>query len=156
MPPQLDKRPVLICYDGSEFAKAAIAEVAGQLGPTREVIVLSVCEPLEAIPFLGLRGVSVNQDAFEAISAETKEGAGAVAEEGVELARAAGLSAKSLVEVGVPIWRTIVEVAQELDAGLVVIGSHGRSGLSYVLLGSVATAVAQHCERSVLIVHAKP
>jgi nucleotide-binding universal stress UspA family protein len=47
----------------------------------------------------------------------------------------------------------IVETAEELDAGLIVLGSHGRSGLGYVLLGSVATAVAQHSKRSVMIIH---
>jgi nucleotide-binding universal stress UspA family protein len=36
---------------------------------------------------------------------------------------------------------------------LIAIGSRGRTGLSKVLLGSVASAVAQHSGRSVLIVH---
>ena len=44
-------------------------------------------------------------------------------------------------------------VAEELDADVVAIGSRGRTGLTKVLLGSVASAVAQHSGRSVLIVN---
>jgi nucleotide-binding universal stress UspA family protein len=147
-----DKGPVLIAYDGSDFAKAAIAEAAGQLGP-REAIVLTVYERLEAIPFLGTAGMGADQEAVDTIVADTAKGANEVSEEGVALAREAGLDATALVESGEPVWRRIVEVADEKDAGLIVLGSHGRSGLDYVLLGSVATTVAQHSKRSVLIVH---
>ncbi len=48
-------------------------------------------------------------------------------------------------------WQRIVQVADENDAAVVVIGSHGRSGVSYVTMGSVATAVAHHSKRPVLI-----
>jgi nucleotide-binding universal stress UspA family protein len=36
---------------------------------------------------------------------------------------------------------------------LIVLGSHGRSGLARAVVGSVAGAVSSHCKRSVLIVH---
>jgi len=153
--PSPDTRPVLIAYDGSDFAKAAIVEAARQLLPGREAIVLTVREPMESIPFLGIGGAAVDQAAVDTIVAETERGAEQVSEEGARLAREAGLAASALVETGVPVWRRVVEVAQERDVGLMVLGSRGRSGLSYVLLGSVATAVAQHSKRSVLIVHAK-
>jgi nucleotide-binding universal stress UspA family protein len=52
------------------------------------------------------------------------------------------------------IWRALVSLADEHEAGLVVLGSHGRTGLSEVLLGSVAAAVTQHTARPVLVVHA--
>jgi nucleotide-binding universal stress UspA family protein len=130
-------------------------EAARQLSPCREAIVLTVREPMESIPFLGIGGAGVDQDAVDTIVAETERGAEEVSEEGAELARDAGLAASPLVETGVPVWRCVVEVAEERDVGLIVLGSRGRSGLSYVLLGSVATAVAQHSKRSVMIVHAK-
>lgn len=154
--PSPDSRPVLISYDGSDFSKAAIEDAARQLGPGREAIVLTVREPLESIPFLGVGGVAINQQAVEAIANETETGAEEVAEEGTRLAREAGFSATALVEIGVPVWRRVVEVAEERDVGLIVLGSRGHSGLSYVLLGSVATAVAQHSRRAVMIVHTKP
>lgn len=153
--PKPDTRPILIAYDGSDFAKAAITDAAGQLSAGREAVVLTVREPLEAMSFLGSGGVGVDQDAIEKVTAGSESGAEAVAAEGAELARDAGLDARPQVATGVPIWQLIVKVAEDLDAGLIVIGSHGRSGISLVLLGSVATAVAEHSNRSVMIVHDK-
>jgi nucleotide-binding universal stress UspA family protein len=150
-----DNRPVLIAYDGSDFAKTAITDAAMQLGGGRSAIVLTVWEPLEEMTFIGIRGVAATPDAVETVIAETKAGAEHVAKEGAELASAAGFDARAEIASGDPAWRRIVEVAEEQEVGLIVLGSRGRSGLSYVLLGSVATAVAQHSKRSVLIVHSR-
>ena len=49
---------------------------------------------------------------------------------------------------GGPAWNRIVEAADERDADLIVIGSRGRSGLKYAMLGSVAAAVSQHSKRT--------
>lgn len=154
-PSESDNRPVLIAYDGSDPAKAAIADAAGQLGPGRRAIVLTVWEPLEELPFLGVGGVASDTEAVETVIAETRAGAEEVAKEGAELASAAGFEADAEAASGDPVWQQIVEVAEERDVSLIVLGSRGRSGLSYVLLGSVATAVSQHSKRSVLIVHSR-
>jgi nucleotide-binding universal stress UspA family protein len=47
----------------------------------------------------------------------------------------------------------IVETAEELHADLLIIGSHGRSGLSKMLFGSVAEQVAQKAQMPVLLLH---
>lgn len=155
-PPQSSSGPVLIAYDGSDFAKAAIADAARQLAPGRAALVLSVIQPLEAIPFLGLAAGAPDEQAVDSITADTESGADQVAEEGTHLAREAGLDATALVEIGTPVWQRIVEVADEREASLIVLGSRGRSGLAYVLLGSVAAAVVQHSKRTVMVVHPKP
>jgi nucleotide-binding universal stress UspA family protein len=152
---ETDSRPVLIAYDGSDPAKAAIADAAAQLGPGRKAIVLTVWEPLGQLPFLGVRGVAPDADAVETVIAETSAGAEEVAAEGAKLASAAGFEAEAETASGDPAWQQIVEVAEQRDAGLIVLGSRGRSGLSYVLLGSVATAVSQHSKRPILIVHGR-
>ena len=46
----------------------------------------------------------------------------------------------------------IANFAENKDAGLIVIGSHGRKGLSRLILGSVADKVVQHSECPVLVV----
>lgn len=47
--------------------------------------------------------------------------------------------------------RAIAEVAKERNADLVVVGSHGRTGMKRLLLGSVAEKVVRLCECSVFI-----
>jgi nucleotide-binding universal stress UspA family protein len=139
--------PVLIAYDGSDHAMAAIEEAGRQLRTDRPAVVLAVWEPLESIPFWGAPVAMVPSQIVD----EAREEARKTAEEGVELARKAGFDAEALVQRGTPVWEAIVAVANEQDASVIVIGSHGRSGVSYAALGSVATAVAHHSRRSVLI-----
>jgi nucleotide-binding universal stress UspA family protein len=147
------KTPVLIAYDGSDFAKAAVRVAGRQLGSGRSALLLTVFEPLEKIPFFGVAGVPVGSETMGELVASAREGAGKIAEEGCELAREAGFEAEPIVVDGSPVWNQIVGIADERDADLIVIGSRGLSGIKHVALGSVAAAVAQHSKRSVLIVH---
>ncbi len=48
----------------------------------------------------------------------------------------------------------ICEAAREAQADVIVIGSHGRTGLSHVLIGSVAETVVRHADCPVLVVRA--
>lgn len=50
-----------------------------------------------------------------------------------------------------PAARAICDYAQEIDADLVVMTTHARSGLSQLLMGSVATEVVRDCQRPVLL-----
>ncbi len=142
---------VLFAYDGSDQAKAAI-EVAGQqLGAGRKAVVLTVWQPLgAALPFGSIGDGAADLEA--SVETETRS----VADEGATRAGSAGFEATPLAQNGTPIWRTIVDAADEHDASLVVMGSHGRTGIGMVLLGSVAAAVARHTDRPVLIVHSPP
>jgi nucleotide-binding universal stress UspA family protein len=146
----MSDRPILIAYDGSDYAKAAIEQAAEQLDHGRRVFVLTVWQAFSAA-YVGV--VVVPPDGVEE---GIEDDARRVAEEGARLAREAGFDAEPVVERGDPIWQRIVEAADERDVGIVVLGSHGRTGLQRVLLGSVAGAVASHSERPVLIVHVSP
>jgi nucleotide-binding universal stress UspA family protein len=140
--------PVIFAYDGSDLAKLAIDEAGQQLGSGREALVLTVWHPFDVgfVPASGVR--------FDAAQiTEVKEAAEQTAEEGVALAEAAGFDARAATSEAAPTWQGIVDAANEQDASLIVLGSHGRTGLSSVLIGSVAEAVAAHSRRSVLITH---
>jgi nucleotide-binding universal stress UspA family protein len=52
--------------------------------------------------------------------------------------------------------RAIAAAAERLDVDVVAVGSHGRSGVSRALLGSVAEEVARRSPRPVFIVRARP
>ncbi|HXF32557.1 MAG TPA: universal stress protein [Solirubrobacterales bacterium] len=145
---------VLIAYDGSEQAKLAIVEAGRVLGGGRRAVVLIVREPIETFVFSGLGGGGTLDPAtVSAMQESAQNEATVIAEEGAALARQAGFAAEPRVEVGASPWQEIVAVAEDLGAQVIAIGSRGRTGLPKVLLGSVASAVAQHSRRSVLIVH---
>ena len=140
--------PVIFAYDGSELAKLAIDEAGRQLAPGRDALVLTVWQPFDVgfVPPAELR-----LDAAEI--ADVRDAAQRTAADGASLAQAAGFNTRGLETEAAPTWKGIVHAADEHDASLIVLGSHGRTGLAGVLLGSVAEAVAAHSRRSVLIVH---
>ena len=130
-----DSRPLLIAYDGSTYAKAAIAEAGRELQAGRRAIVLTVREPLEQVPFMSTAGATIDAGTFAALQESGEKEASGVAEEGVELARSAGFEAEARVETGPTPWERIVDVAEDLDAGLIVIGSRGLTGLKRAVIG---------------------
>jgi len=48
---------------------------------------------------------------------------------------------RSVENAGLSVWQTVVAVADEIDASLIVCGARGRNGLKRAMLGSVAEAV---------------
>lgn len=139
--------PILIAYDGSDCSKIAIEEAGKQLRDDRLAVVLTVWEPLDAVPFWGVPMATMPSEMTEQVVARANE----VAEEGVALSGRAGFDAETRVELGAPVWARIVETAEEIGASVIVLGSHGRSSVGYAVMGSVATAVAHHAKIPVLI-----
>jgi nucleotide-binding universal stress UspA family protein len=146
----IHQSPVLIGYDGSEHAKAAIRETARHLRPGRHAIVLTVWHPYEALPVAGAPTLAPAED----ILARIEKQALAIAEEGARLASSAGFDAIPLAEPGHPASRRILEAADEYNASIVVLGSHGRANLASDPIGSVAASVVQQAKRPVLVIHA--
>jgi nucleotide-binding universal stress UspA family protein len=149
-PHSLASAPVVFAYDGSDLAKAAIDEAGRQLAGGRDALVLTVWETFE-VGFVPVSGAQF--DAAQA--ADVKNAAEQTAAEGASLATAAGFRARSRTVQSAPTWKGIVEFADQHDASLIVLGSHGRNGLANRLLGSVSGAVAAHSHRSVLITHCR-
>jgi nucleotide-binding universal stress UspA family protein len=143
--------PIVFAYDGSELAKLAIEKVGGLLGTGRDALALTVWQPFD-VGFVLPSGLHFDT----AHVAEVRKAAEETAADGASLAEAAGFRAQSLAIEGAPTWKQIVELADQRDASLIVLGSHGRTSLAEVLLGSVAGAVASHSRRSVLVVHRPP
>jgi nucleotide-binding universal stress UspA family protein len=143
-----DLGPVLFAYDGSELAKHAIAVAGRQLAPGRDAVVATVWRTFN-VGFIPVKGREFDAAASNEVCAAAEE----TAAQGASLAQAAGFHAQSTVIAEAPAWKGICHVAKDHDASLIVLGSHAKSGLSGVFLGSVARDVAAHSPRSVLIVH---
>ncbi|MCW2935880.1 MAG: arabinose efflux permease family protein, partial [Actinomycetia bacterium] len=140
--------PVLFAYDGSPLAKAAIAEAGRQLPARRDAIVLTVWRT-SIVGFIPEPGAQ-----FDAACAdEVGHAAEQTAAHGAALAEAVGFRAQPLTVQGTPAGKAVIDAADDHDASLIVLGSHGRAGLGGRLAGSVAADVAGRSQRPVLIVH---
>jgi nucleotide-binding universal stress UspA family protein len=140
--------PILICYDGSDEARRAIDVAAALLGP-RRAVVIDVGAPLTPEESVATLSPVVPGAAFEELNmSEAQERAA----DGAERARGAGFTADARAELAAPTWEDIVDVANEIDAAVIVLGSRGLTGAREVFEGSVSHDVAEHAGRPVLIV----
>jgi nucleotide-binding universal stress UspA family protein len=149
--------PVLIAYDGSEVSRAAVRQAA-ELFAGRPALVATVWEPGLAVVAMGrpdALGMSTVPDpaTVETIDRLQREHASTVAADGAELARSLGLAAApQAVPDGVDVADTLIDIARQRCAAVVVVGSHGISGLRSRLLGSVSRKLIEHCDRPVLVI----
>jgi len=97
-----------------------------------------------------MRSVLSAQSASE-IEASARKWATASLEDWIAKARVEGLAARAVLRTGVP-YQEIVGLARDERADLVVIGTHGRGGMSRALLGSVADRVVRLAPCPVLTV----
>jgi nucleotide-binding universal stress UspA family protein len=136
---------ILIPVDGSEQADVACSFVAEKF-PEASVTLLHVVNPAEA-------GYSI-EASLPAASEEWYERQQETAESlfsDLTADHLDGHDVETVVEVGKP-TRVIVEYAAENAVDQIVMGSHGRSGVSRILIGSVAETVVRRSPVPVTVV----
>ena len=146
--------PILFAYDGSEHARNAVERAGGVLRPGSAVVVC-VWMPIALAAPAATLGVSpaVASGGARELDAAARERAECLADEGAELARAAGFEAeRRALEGTASAWHAILRCADELDAAVIVTGSRGRSSMAAALLGSTAQGLLHHAHRPVLVV----
>ena len=150
--------PVLIAYDGSEVSRAAVRHAA-ELFAGRPAVLATVWEPgLAAVTVglpdsIGMGALPPDPETVEAIDRVEREHAATVADDGAEFARSVGLAAEPhAVPDEFDVADTLIDIARERGAAVVVVGSHGISGLRSRVLGSVSRKLIEHCDRPVLVI----
>jgi nucleotide-binding universal stress UspA family protein len=141
---------ILLATDGSGHSALALEQAAALAVPAgADVTVLVVSNVIN----LGWYGAipHATEEPFETPTAEEAEGILAAA---CEAFKAKGVGCVPMRRLGNPA-ETILEVAEAEGVDLIVLGSHGRSGLGRFLLGSVSSQVSSHAACSVLIAKAK-
>lgn len=144
---------VLLAVDGSASAQAAVTFLGGSsflAGHPVEVLAVATAP----VPPLPVPAAAISDGAFEAYEEAIRQHrhqAEQVAAAATESLRNDGLAARWSISQGDPAHE-IIEAARAFDAGLVVLGSRGHTGLARILLGSVARNVLLHATASVLIV----
>jgi len=138
---------ILVPVDESDHAEAA-TRFAGDSFPEATVVLFHVINPAEAGYSAQASVPSFSEEWFE----EQQSRAEQRFDELETVAREHGTGEiERVVEVGRP-TATIVDYADENDIGQIVMGSHGRSGMSRILLGSVAETVVRRATVPVTVV----
>jgi nucleotide-binding universal stress UspA family protein len=140
---------ILVAMDGSEEASAAArvaAEIAKAAGS--EVHLVYAMQEERYRPHLGPEMWEGWEEGFE----QAKRSARSWVEDQAERMRGEGASVvESHLLLGRP-DAAIVWLAQEISAGLIVLGSRGLGGMSRALIGSVSDSVVRHAHCPVLVV----
>jgi|SRR4051812_17167646 nucleotide-binding universal stress UspA family protein len=152
-------RPIVIAFDGSKPAQAAVRE-AGALLAGHPALIVTIWEAgmayVAGVPAtLDIPATPVDVETAHEIDDAMDNRAHRLAEQGAQLAREAGFAAAEPLVVADEsnVAETIVEVARSRDAGAIVVGSRGLSGLKARFAGSVSKHVLEHADRPVLVVH---
>jgi nucleotide-binding universal stress UspA family protein len=151
--------PILIAYDGSTAARAAVAQ-AGALFAPRRAIVLTVWESglseftLAPDPMgMGTTMLPYDPGLGHEIDRASEDRAMDVAADGAELAKAAGLTPEPLAVVDeLDVAATTLSCAEQHGVAAIVVGSRGLRGLRSKLLGSTSRAVLEHSSLPVVVV----
>ncbi len=137
----LDLRKVLLPTDGSRFSRQAAARALRLCQAAGADLV--VVAALDAPPVLH----EVAPEVARRLRTELEELTASVCRQAADL----GVAARPLVRQGAA-HRIILEAARETAAGLIVLGSHGRTGLKRLLMGSVTERVLGSAPCPVLVV----
>ena len=137
---------ILLAVDGSAYTKKMLAYLATHdemFGTNNDFTLITVQAPLPARARAAV-GADVVNEYYEEESAKIT---GPV----VKFLKRSGIDAKTVHKVGSP-GEQISKLADGGKYDLVVMGSHGKSALGNLVMGSVATQVLAHCGVPVMLV----
>jgi nucleotide-binding universal stress UspA family protein len=148
---QVDFKSIVVATDGSPFSAAAASEAIGiaRLNKSRLTVISVVPAELAAPTDIDFASAS-REKLADAEMKSAEKNAKAVK----DAAQKEGIDVKAFVMTGKPA-DAIIETAKDAKADLVVVGSHGRTGLDRLLMGSVAERVIVLSSCAVLVVKGK-
>jgi nucleotide-binding universal stress UspA family protein len=149
---QEDQMKVLLAIDDSEYSAEAIKEVAKRPWPPNSTVrVLSVVEPVTPPASELWYDAGGN---LERVQQQMTKRATNVTQKTSQSLKGTGLKIETAVREG-DARSAIVDEARKWSADLIVLGSHGYTGIKRLLLGSVASSVVSHAPCSVEIMRRK-
>lgn len=139
---------ILVPTDGSDISRKALDTAIGLARSLRaRILTISVKEPF---PYSAISEMQPTppQEFFDAQERIASQRINAVR----EACSAAGVECEAHTVEALHPWEAIIDHAQRMECDLLVMASHGRRGVSALLLGSETQKVLTHCTLPVLIV----
>ena len=144
---------ILIATDGSKYSVAAATEAIGIAKRCKSNLIIITVVHTEALSSMS-PDTGYTQSQQEVIERQELQRAERNISGVKELAEKEGIHAEGVISEGRP-YEAIAKAALEKNIDLIVIGSHGRTGVSKFLMGSVTERVIGHAESAVLVVKAE-
>jgi nucleotide-binding universal stress UspA family protein len=140
------KPKILVAFDFSTSAERALAWAADLQETTGAA-------PLQLVHVINSRPPGTGDVPLEILLPTNDEISG-IERSMVEAARKQGATARAEVVIRASaVGDIVLDVARGMGADLIVMGTHGRSGVKRLLLGSVAEHVVRHADCPVVTVH---
>ena len=147
---------ILIAYDGSDAARAAVRACAALLAETPAVVLVAYDRPpsFNRALFAGAMATEVAEARFAELAQEARDRATTIAQEGADLATSEGMSAVEAEAVATDggVWPEILATAETRGADVIACGTRGRGSVGRALLGSTSSSLVHHAHCSVLVV----
>jgi nucleotide-binding universal stress UspA family protein len=143
-------KKILVALDGSKLAEAILPYVRGLAQCTGAEIVLLRVPAYESLEIAAMETAMIAPTSWPDDEAVRRE-ATAYLKGLVEELKGSGLKATSVVRDG-PVANTVVDYASEINADLIALSTHGRSGLARLLMGSVADEIVHDSKAPVLLI----
>ena len=137
---------VLVAFDGSSLSERALT-YALETFPDATITTLYVINPVDSVIDVEAGGLPIAEDWYD----NAQEHATSIHATATELAADQSIELDTITEVGRPA-RTILEYADDHGIDQIVLGSHGRSGIDRMLLGSVAETVTRRARIPVTVI----
>ncbi|MGH7789194.1 MAG: universal stress protein [Candidatus Binatia bacterium] len=144
---------ILVPVDFSAPSQEALEYAAELAKPfSAELVALFVIEP---IYYAGTDYAALSAGSLAGLVDEQRRSARAELERLEKAWRKRRLTLRTVTQTGTP-YRVIVDSAKRLKADLIVMATHGRTGMSHLLMGSVSERVVRSAACPVLTLHAGP
>jgi nucleotide-binding universal stress UspA family protein len=144
---------ILTATDGSKYSVAAATEAIGIAKRCKSNLIIITVVHTEALSSMS-PDTGYTQSQHEVIEKQELQRAERNISGVKELAEKEGIHAEGIISEGRP-YEAIVKAALDKNIDLIVVGSHGRTGISKFLMGSVTERVIGHAGSAVLIVKAE-
>jgi nucleotide-binding universal stress UspA family protein len=142
-------KKILVPLDGSELAEKALVEAEQLARVLGSEIIL-----FEVVPFMPIYGspelvtpLIVDEKQKESVEAYLAKVAGGLKQK--------GFNVSSMVKTGQQVALEIIDFAKERGVDLIIMCTHGRSGITRWVLGSVTLKVLTRAETPILLIRAK-
>ena len=133
--------------EGSDFAFKAALSMAGKYD-SKLIVIHVINEPVD------LRGFYVPHISFDKLEEEIEQGAEKLMEKFCRTHMQDFNNYETYVLPGIP-YDEIIKKAESLNADLIIMGTHGRTGLDHVLFGSTAEKVVRKSPIPVMTIRIK-